>query len=133
MIFTEITGDLFDNVQDRVPVHCISQDCKMGKGIALPMKKKYNLDFNASKYPDCIYYNGVLNLITKKRYFDKPTYQTLTEALKIARDICMKQDITRLAMPRIGCGLDLLHWGKVKVIIKEVFQNDDIDILVCSL
>ena len=43
MVFKEIYGNLFEHTADRVPVHCISQDCKMGAGIAVPMKKEYHL------------------------------------------------------------------------------------------
>ena len=34
-------------------------------------------------------------------------------------------------MPIIGCGLDRLEWSRVSNIIKEIFENDDIEILVC--
>lgn len=37
----------------------------------------------------------------------------------------------KLAMPRIGCGLDKLEWSKVKAIIEEVFADTDVEILVC--
>lgn len=37
----------------------------------------------------------------------------------------------KLAMPRIGCGLDRLQWVKVKEIIEEVFANTNVEILVC--
>lgn len=37
----------------------------------------------------------------------------------------------KLAMPRIGCGLDRLEWAKVKKIIKATFANTDVEILVC--
>ena len=34
-------------------------------------------------------------------------------------------------MPIIGCGLDKLQWDKVSKIIKEIFEDTDIEILVC--
>lgn len=39
--------------------------------------------------------------------------------------------VTKLAMPKIGCGLDILEWNKVSEIIKDVFKDTDIEILVC--
>ena len=33
-------------------------------------------------------------------------------------------------MPKIGCGLDGLAWPKVKDIIKEIFYNDVVSIVV---
>lgn len=44
-----------------------------------------------------------------------------------------KEQIQYLAMPKIGCGLDRLQWGKVREIIKDVFNDVNIEILVCSL
>ena len=42
-------------------------------------------------------------------------------------------DITKLAMPKIGCGLDRLQWDKVYDIICDVFKDTDVDILICEL
>ena len=38
----------------------------------------------------------------------------------------------RIAMPKIGCGLDQLNWQDVEGIIREVFADTDIEILVCD-
>lgn len=79
------------------------------------------------------------NLVTKKRYWQKPTYDSLKIALinaklyslMIADKGTKEPKPVRLAMPRIGCGLDRLEWSKVKEIIEEVFADTDIEILVC--
>lgn len=39
----------------------------------------------------------------------------------------------KLAMPKIGCGIDRLDWDKVQEIIKDVFRNTDVEILICEL
>ncbi|WP_374017833.1 hypothetical protein ABU162_27665 [Paenibacillus thiaminolyticus] len=49
------------------------------------------------------------------------------------RVVCLEEGITALAMPQIGYGLDKLQWGKVREIIKEVFADTDIEIVVCTL
>ena len=41
--------------------------------------------------------------------------------------------IKYVAMPKIGCGLDRLQWGKVREIINETFKDLDIEILVCYI
>ena len=134
MNIADIKGNLFEYTKDRVPVHCISQDCQMGAGIAVPMKKEYHLaSLKADKFPDCIYYHGVLNLITKKNYWGKPTYQTLEQSLIKMKEICQKENITKVVMPKIGCGLDRLQWPKVREIIQNIFKDTDLDILVCYL
>lgn len=42
-------------------------------------------------------------------------------------------NIKRLVMPKIGCGLDRLSWEKVEPMIKEIFKNLDIEIIICYL
>lgn len=134
MTLTELRGNLFEHINDRTPVHCISQDCKMGAGIAVPMKKEYRLgSLTADNFPDCIYYHGVMNLITKRVYYGKPTYQTLERSLIKMKEIAQNENITKLIMPKIGCGLDRLQWPKVREILENVFGDTEIDILICYL
>lgn len=44
--------------------------------------------------------------------------------------LCKELEIKYLGLPKIGCGLDRLQWGKVREIIKEEFKNLDIEIEV---
>ena len=55
----------------------------------------------------------------------------MREALNIAR-LRIPSDCKKIAMPVIGCGLDRLEWCKVSEIIKEVFEDTDVEILVCK-
>lgn len=79
------------------------------------------------------------NLVTKEKYWQKPTYNSLKAVLINAKLYSLmvsdkgvkKPKPVKLAMPRIGCGLDRLQWDKVKAIIEEVFANTDVEILVC--
>lgn len=41
MKFEEIKGDLFKCDSDTSLAHCISEDCRMGKGIAVLFKNKF--------------------------------------------------------------------------------------------
>jgi hypothetical protein len=36
-------------------------------------------------------------------------------------------------MPRISAGLDRLEWSKVYEIICEVFEDTDVEIVICEL
>ena len=137
--------DLFTVPKEYYLVHCISGDYALGAGIAVQFAKKYNMKYKLyEKYPipdgDMYAYIGkallvdnVFNLVTKVRYFKKPAYNTLYATLVDMKEQCRKLNITKLAMPRIGCGLDRLKWDNVKEIIEEVFKDTDIEILVCSL
>lgn len=148
MIYKEEIRDLFTVPDDYVLVHCISSDFAMGAGIAkrfaqLGVKEKltgsYHRKWDGHGYmiPIGLKYNIVANLITKDRYYMKPTYDTLRESLECLKEWVVDQNRPpwmtklKLAMPLIGCGLDKLKWSKVSQIIKEVFKDTDIEILVC--
>lgn len=142
MIFKEINGDLFESDEKYTLVHCISADCAMGAGIAktfddrMPKMKKLlkrTIRENNMQGYFAILYQGernVINLITKERYWHKPTYSSLKTSLLNAKNIAIRNNIKYLAMPVIGCGLDRLQWSKVSVMIKEVFADTDIEIVV---
>lgn len=70
-------------------------------------------------------------LITKECSNQKPTYESLTAAITKLRDFIVKHDVKKLAIPRIGCGLDRLDWPKVKAIIKQIFKGIGCMIKVC--
>ncbi len=72
-------------------------------------------------------------LVTKEKYWHKPTYETLTASLEAMQKHCQKHGITDLAMPMIGCGLDGLKWPKVSTVVRDVFRDTEIAITVYSL
>ena len=143
MQYNEIKKDLFSVTEEYYLAHCISSDFIMGGGIAVPFNKKFNLkeqlkqlektDPSILEHPTCILLGKVFNLITKNLVYHKPTYFTMTKALKKMREICDEKRITKLAMPKIGSGIDRLEWNKVREIIKNEFSDTDIEILVCYI
>lgn len=72
----------------------------------------------------------VFYLVTKERYYYKPTMATLEASLRVMRDLCIQNSVRQLAMPRIGCGLDKLDWDQVSKLIQTVFADDDIEITI---
>lgn len=42
----------------------------------------------------------------------------------------MANNVTKLAIPKIGCGIDKLEWIKVKEILYDVFDGDVVEIVV---
>lgn len=139
MIFSEINGDLFSrkmNDKDYY-VHCISRDYACGAGIAKEFNKRYGLTRKLRELPitDVMLVENVFNLVTKQKYWQKPTYKSLIDSIIYLKDLIlfMKGNVETLVMPRIGCGLDKLEWNKVKKIIKSVFDDTDIKIEVYYL
>ena len=74
-------------------------------------------------------------MCTKEKFYQKPTYQDLGKTLLTMKTHMEKNNITKLAMPRIGCGLDKLDWSIVKNLISDVFKNynGDISIKICYI
>lgn len=75
----------------------------------------------------------MFNLVTKERYFHKPTLDNLRVTLEEMKDFAVEMGMNKIAMPKIGCGLDRLDWDDVQEMIHDVFDKTDIEILVCYL
>lgn len=143
----ETKGDLFA-IDDNY-CHCVSQDFEMGKGIAVLFRDKFGqIDALKAQKPavgGCAYITRmppgasvrgltvtryVFYLVTKEKYWQKPTLKTLAASLTRMKDLCINLKITTLAMPRIGCGLDRLNWDNVKHVVTSVFHDVPICITV---
>ncbi|MHA1109519.1 MAG: macro domain-containing protein [Promethearchaeota archaeon] len=141
MQYTEIEQDLFD--VDKVEyyfAHCISSDCQMDAGIAVHFNRNFKLRKELLKktaeelsFPTCVKVEGsqVFNLITKERYWNIPSYESVRESLIKMKDQIEQENIKKLAMPRIASGLDQKDWKKIREMIKDVFKDTDIEIIVC--
>ncbi len=154
MTIKEEKRDLFTMPDDYALAHCISADFKLGAGIAKKIdelfdvrQKLFNVfpeswiprwDKTKERYRGgCILFNHkdriIFNLVTKRNYWDKPTLSTIKNALDWLSDFCYCYKIKKLAMPRIGCGLDRQNWSDVKALIEKVLADTDVEIVVCSL
>ena len=133
--------DLFTMPQGYYLAHCISADFALGAGIAKTFDEVYNMRFKLFRNYDNYEYKGgdalpvdnVFNLVTKQKCWHKPTYESLREALVMMRECLYFLDANKLAMPKIASGLDRLNWEQVYDIICEVFEDMDIEIVICEL
>ena len=149
MIYHEEKLNLFSIDDSYYIAHCISADFALGAGIAKEIDGRFNIRAKLfDKFPngfeyyldendtngECILIDRVLNLVTKRKYYDKPTYKSMDQALTMMREVCICSNITKIAMPTIGCGLDRLSWNRVRTnIIHQFTGMDDMEILVCML
>lgn len=152
MKITEVKGDLFGepfNKDSDIYVHCISQDFAMGAGIAKTFSQKFPQfienrkemiwEYNYKNPYKRIYVaicNGtkIVNLITKAKYWMKPTMTSLELSLwNLRKFVEDNPDIKRILMPRIGSGLDKLKWEEVKTAILENLEDLDIEVKVFYL
>lgn len=158
LVFREVSGDLFSVPSDVSLAHCVSEDFSMSKGIAKlfrdrfarvdELKSQSQRDFLTFIRSICVVldvtkggcallsfpgHRCVFYLVTKEKYFHKPTMATLRSSLEAMRTLCLEHRIRSLAMPRIGCGLDKLVWERVAPLIQEVFADVEMEITIYSL
>ena len=148
---------------------CISNDFAMGAGIAKQFNKHFNTksrllskkaeydsyckkyynkddfvtgimdDYKFGGVSKIILIDNVFCLITKEKYYEKPTLKTFA---KTVDSLYNKIDfglifgilsIRELRVPMLGCGLDKLNWKDVKPILiklSERLDKLDIDLIV---
>lgn len=143
MKYTEIEQDLFNvNKGEYYFAHCISSDCQMDAGIAIHFNRHFKIrkdllkkTAEERKHPTCVKVEGsqVFNLITKERYWNIPSYESVRESLEKMKNLIEVEKITKLAMPRIASGLDQKKWEAIREMIQDVFKDTDIEIMVCYL
>lgn len=134
MSYKEVKGDLFTSNDNLA--HCVSQDLKMGLGIAKTFKDKFgNVDelIEQKKVVGQVAYIKtneifVFYLITKEKYYQKPTYRDLEATLENLKELCDQLNVKSISMPKIACGLDKLNWTKVKPMIQNILSDLDITI-----
>ena len=115
-------GDLFDAGRDWALCHCVSKDLKMSAGIAVAFKERFGGLEELRRQRINVGGVGVLRrdgryiyyLVTKERYSDKPSLKSLEASLVALRERITADGVQRLAMPKLGCGLDGLSWNLVQ-------------------
>lgn len=144
MTIREENRDLFTVPQGYYLAHCITADCSLGAGVAKKIDEVYNmrekliktydLGFGLSDYiGNVLTIDNVYNLVLKKYPQKKAKYKKLRACLEDMKDEMDTNLVTKVAMPKIGCGHEGLEWDRVREIIEEVFEDTDVEILVCSL
>merc|ERR1712173_453818 len=89
----ETSGDLFSAPSSESSCHCISRDYRLGKGIAKQFRDKFGRidelgESGARVGGLAVLKDGkryVYNLVTKEKYSDKPSYESLRKSLEAMR------------------------------------------------
>ena len=137
----EVKGDLFSSPSSDSLCHCISRDYRLGKGIAKLFREKFGRIEELKKSEANIGGIAVLadgrrfiyNLVTKEKYSDKPTYESVRKSLEAMKAHALSHNVASISMPLIGCGLDGLSWPAVRTLIKNVFQLEKMKITIYYL
>ena len=133
-----VIGDLLED-QGSIG-HCVSADLKMSKGIARDIKNKFGglqeLQKQKRNVGNVIFLKRrgryIFYLITKPRYWLKPSYSSMRRALSNLNIILLDLQIKRIALPKIGQGLDKLKWSSVEVLIENCIDNS-IEVIIYVL
>ena len=123
--------------------HCLSADAKMSKGFAETIRSKVNgLPEYCRKttptvgsiilYWDPESNNFIYNLVTKSKFYEKPTLDNLRISLENMRGHALLNNITTISIPKIGCGLDKLPWTDVFKLIQDTFTYSGIQIQIIT-
>uniref|UniRef100_A0A1D1XP44 O-acetyl-ADP-ribose deacetylase C6orf130 n=1 Tax=Anthurium amnicola TaxID=1678845 RepID=A0A1D1XP44_9ARAE len=133
-IFEEIEGNLFADAQENSSLaHCVSEDFKMGKGIAKIFKHKYQGVEELVNQHKKIGQTATLKrgnryifyIITKKKYYQIPKPEDFELALWDLRKVCEELNVKHLSLPRIGTGLDKFPLEYVINAITKIFEGCD--------
>jgi O-acetyl-ADP-ribose deacetylase (regulator of RNase III) len=145
------TGDL--TAYNGTIVHCVSSDLHQSAGVArlVCLKRPYNQPLTwglpgTTKQPQPHLLGSVVvtvnpqdsaqlvcNLVTKLHYYNHGDYSNMRLALRALRYEIQTRQITDLAMPKIGCGLDRLSWPMVLPILKDTLAGLPITVNVFEL
>ena len=119
----------------------VSADYAMKKGIARKIKDRFGRtpewkSQRAGVGQISIWKNEgryIFHLVTKSRYYEKPTMQALQAALMQLKQFMIQNRLTLLAVPKLSCGLDRMLWAEVEPQLKRIFDNSGILIIVHTL
>ena len=122
---------------------CVSSDFAMGKGLASTIACCYPELQELRKIPindfppgslvtyfDQQHQRSIHNLETKRRFFRKPTYETLELSLQALKRHLKRHNVYELAIPKLSCGYDQLHWPAVPWIFFKVFSGSNLTIII---
>lgn len=136
--FRTVEGDLFTASEEYALAHCVATDLRMGAGIAVMFRNKFGRvaalrEQNAKVGSLAVLKAGkrtVYYLVTKKLSTQKPKYSDLLCSLLAMRNHMRSNGIKKLAIPKIGCGLDRLEWTHVYDLLHRVFNADDVEVVL---
>lgn len=80
-------------------------------------------------------YSGrhIYYLVTKLASTGKPTWDDFEKAVIEWSGLCVEHKVTKIAIPKIGCGRDQLDWNRVRSLLNEQFSSHGIEIIVCII
>ena len=133
-------GNVLDSDPSLPILHCISHDARLGAGVARELNQKLNFRNQIlavqRSMPGLVVTYGqrtVLNLLTKWRYFDKPTLNNFKQALLALRNFVLLHNVQEIATVRLGTGLDRLALDDVLEALATIFYDVNVRVYMYYL
>ncbi|KAL4107103.1 hypothetical protein QTP88_018535 [Uroleucon formosanum] len=134
----EVNGSLIESPEEYHIVSEIEKHYNFMSGVNYEIKQKFGngQKLAPSKEIGEVNYlrdkdRYIIFLTTKSRNKQKATYENIYLSLLNLKLLCEKHSLNKLAMNKLGF-IDQLEWTQVRSMIRYVFRNTDIDVIICS-
>lgn len=134
----EVHGELIDSPVEYNIVSEIEKHYNFRSGINYELKQRFGKDETLESNKDVgdiVRFKhedrSIIFLITKTRQKQLATYENMHLALLNLKYFCEKHSLTKLAMNQLGRE-DGLDWARTRSMIRYIFRNTDIEIIICT-
>ena len=129
MRYREVCGNLFAQGNGQNLAHCVSADFQMSRGIAKIFRDRFGgidelIASHATVGETAKLTRGhrhIFYLITKEKYYHKPTLSSLKKCLLHLKTQVVELGIINLDIPKIASGLDKIPWDITRQLLLEIF------------
>ena len=137
MYFHEIIADIKAVPQGYTIVSAFSSDLNCNVGIQKAIGEMFDLNerkdhIKVSKSGNLAKIDNLYLLIVKESSYDAPVWERFKESIEEFKKKCVKNHITRIAMPRILVGKNGFEWDDVFDLLIDTFSDMYGQILICK-
>lgn len=66
--------------------------------------------------------------MTRPKWWDKGSYEAMEQSIHAMQAHCAVNNVTKLAIPRLGAQCDALEWNTIRGSIIDIFKHSAISI-----
>ena len=136
MIFHEMKADIKAAPQGYTIVSAFSSDFNCNAGIQKAIGEMFDLNerkdhIKVSKSGNLAKIDNLYLLIVKDSSYDAPVWERFKKSVEEFKKKCVKNHITKIAMPRILAGKNGFEWDDVFDLFIDTFIDVDGHVLIC--
>ena len=135
-------GDILETPNNITIAHCVGQDFLMTDGLAAKIKTKFKINVESIKNQARVgqallqqLQDGrhIIHLVTKEETHSDPLWKNFKKAIYHLAELCYEKKIPCIVIPKLGCGLDKLHWPQVMRLLNGAFAHTNTSVTVLYL